>query len=127
MGIHSLPVLPTHSHHVCCYCSQGQEGFQAQGGCCPPSLRCHDHICHQEAGRQEGLLPPGHPQVHRGQQQGRRRQGCCPCPSGSQEDARCQEVGVCCCCWQEGSWLLQAACQGAQEASCQEACCQEGC
>merc|ERR1712080_570806 len=24
-------------------------------------------------------------------------------PSGSQEDARCQEVGACCCCWKKGS------------------------
>merc|ERR1712242_442093 len=73
---------------------------------------------------QEGILPPGHPQVRRRQQQGGRcRQGRRPCQACPEEAGCCQEGGACCCCWQEGSWLLQAARQGAR---CQEAQGQEG-
>merc|ERR1712014_164968 len=60
------------------------------------------------------------------------------CQARPQEDGRCQEGCCRCRCWQEGSWKLQAARQGAQgqearcqegqEAQgCQEARCQEGC
>merc|ERR1712130_718970 len=105
------------NHHV----YQGQEGRR------PPPLCQHDHSRHQGAEGQEGLLPPGHPQVCGGQQQGGRHQGRRPCEACPEEDGCCQEGGGRCCCRQEGSRKLQAACQGAkgQEAR-QEACCQEG-
>merc|ERR1712161_47183 len=93
-------------------------------------VRQHDCGRHQGPQGQEGILPPGRPQVHRRQQQGGRcRQGRRPCQACPEEAGCCQEGGGCCCCWQEGSWFLQAARQGAccQEAHGQEACCQEGC
>merc|ERR1711994_340047 len=114
--------LTTQHHHDCCCCSQSQEGgLQAQGCCCPPSLRRHDQGRHQGPRRQEGLLPSGHPEVRLCQLQGRR----------------------CRCCWQEGSWIIQArreakgrqTRQGKEEARCQkgqksrqaqEGSCQEG-
>merc|ERR1712154_643617 len=112
MGIIVKHLSDTTYHHVCCCCPQeGQEG-----PCCSPSLCQHDHRCYQGSGRQEGIFPPGHPQVCRGQQQGRCCQGCCPCPSCSQENDCCQESSCCCCCWQKGS------CQEGKEAKegCQE-------
>merc|ERR1712048_362067 len=125
------------SHHERCCCPQSQEGLQAQGPCCPPSL-CSDDCCrHQGAGRQEGLLPPGHPQVRGCQQQGGCCQGCCLCEARPCQDDCCQEGCGCRCCRQEGSWLIQACCcsqEGEEsqeakgkEAQGQEACCQEGC
>merc|ERR1712062_869982 len=104
------------NHHV----DQGEEGCQA---CRPPPLCQHDHGRHQGAEGQEGILPPGHPQVCGG------HQGSRPCEARPEEDGCCQEGGCRCCCRQEGSRILQTACQGAkgQEAQgCQEACCQEG-
>merc|ERR1712061_834011 len=47
-----------HSHHDCRRCCS-----QAQGPRCPPPLRQHDQGCHQGSRRQEGFLPPGHPEV----------------------------------------------------------------
>merc|ERR1712037_442958 len=89
----------------------------------PPPLCQHDHRCHQGPEGQEGILPPGHPQVHRCQQQGGRRQGRGARQARSEEDGRRQEGCGCCRRWQEGSRKLQAACQGAQG---QEARSQEG-
>merc|ERR1712203_223024 len=118
-----------------CQTRQGQEGCQARG---PPPLCQHDHRRHQGPEGQEGILPPGDPQVHRCQQQGGRRQGWRARQARPEEDGRCQEGCCRCRCWQEGSRKLQAARQGAQgqEARCQEgqeaqgrqeARCQEGC
>merc|ERR1712223_403317 len=89
----------TTNHHDCCRCSQDQEGRrQAQGPCCPSSLRQHDQGSNQGSRGQEGIVQTGHPEVRL-----RRLQG----------DRDCR------CCWKEGSWILQAARQGAQ--GCQEA------
>merc|ERR1712242_420671 len=113
--------LPDRQNHVCCcQTRQGQEGCQARG---PPPLCQHDHRCHQGPEGQEGILPPGNPQVHRCQQQGGRRQGWRARQARPEEDGCRQEGRSCRCCWQEGSRKLQAACQGAQG---QEARCQEG-
>merc|ERR1711863_183160 len=100
--------LPERQNHVCrCQARQGQEGR-------PPPLCQHDHCCHQGAEGQEGILPPGHPQVRGGQQQGGCHQGSRPCEACPEEDGCCQEGGCRCCCRQEGSWILQTACQGAK-------------
>merc|ERR1711884_107757 len=61
-----------------------------------------------------------------------RRQGCLQSQACPQEDDCLQGSRRCRCCWQEGSWILQAARQGAQGQEAQgcqeaqeEACCQE--
>merc|ERR1712110_93942 len=113
--------LPERQNHVCCCKTrQGQEGCQA---CRPPPLCQHDCRCHQGPEGQEGILPPGHGQVHRCQQQGGRGQGWRARQARSEEDGRRQEGCGCCRRWQEGSRKLQAARQGAQG---QEAQGQEG-
>merc|ERR1712025_286532 len=99
-------------HHDCRCCSQSQEGCcQAQGPRCPPSLCLHDQGRHQGPGRQEGLLPPGHPEVHLRQLQGGCCQGCRPCQDRSQEARHLQGYRRRRCCRKEGSWIFQARCK----------------
>merc|ERR1711892_1279662 len=85
--------------------------------------------CHQGSWRQEGLLPPGHPQVCC-------RQGCCPCQDSSCQAHCCQEGCSCRCSRKEGCWLFQTGCcskegkeseetQGKEAKGQEEACCQE--
>merc|ERR1711994_1163851 len=136
--------LTTQHHHDCCCCSQSQEGgLQAQGCCCPPSLRRHDQGRHQGPRRQEGLLPSGHPEVRLCQLQGRCCQGWRTCQARPEEAGHLQGYRRCRCCWQEGSWIIQArreakgrqTRQGKEETRCQkgqksrqaqEGSCQEG-
>merc|ERR1711992_182701 len=130
-------VTTSEHHHDCRRCTQSQEGRQAQGPRCPPPLRRHDQGRHQGSRRQEGLLPPGHPEVRLCQLQGRRCQGCRTCQARPEEARGLQGYRGCCCRWQEGSRIFQAgreakgrqARQGKEEACCQEgqeARCQEG-
>merc|ERR1711892_1129885 len=87
--------------------------------------------CHQGSWRQEGLLPPGHPQVCC-------RQGCCPCQASSCQAHCCQEGCSCCCSREEGCWLFQTGCcsqegeeseetQGKEAKGQEEACSKEAC
>merc|ERR1711963_1101139 len=78
-------------------------------GDCSHLPNTHHHVCHRCCTKSQ--------------------EGCCQaqgpsCPSS----IRCHDQGcsqgscVSCCCWKEGSWILQACCQGTKG---QEACCQE--
>merc|ERR1711894_567932 len=97
-------------HHDCRCCSQSQEGCcQAQGPRCPPSLRLHDQGRHQGPGRQEGLLPSGHPEVHLRQLQGGCCQGCRPCQDRSQEAGHLQGYRRRRCCRKEGAGSFKLA------------------
>merc|ERR1712211_139661 len=73
-----------------------------------PERQNHVCCCQTRQG-QEGILPPGHPQVRHCQQQGGRRQGWRARQARPEEDGRSKED-----CgrrrrWQEGSRKLQAA------------------
>merc|ERR1712106_1111159 len=113
------------NHHVCTRCRTRQEG--PQGTRCPPQVLCDDRYRHHHPEGPHWLLPPGHPQVHCCQQQGRCCQGCRPGPSrpqawscqGSSQDGQSH--------WY-GSWILQAGqgCQAKEGQEGKEACCQEG-